>query len=395
MKKIIIISMGVLCALCTVAQNGPVRIEGRINNAPDTMKLVFLQGDGGSFRSFKYDTVINGRFTVDYVPSEGVELSTWFSIGWMTEKDNKQNGQGQRFIAGEGVTLVEGDGVNIQRWRITNNTVEQMEQNLINRVESKYYDDIREYYKAMNEIRAKITPDTKDSLRKISNEIRQGLDTVLAAQSVDVFEMLSKRSELTQAGLLELSSIVEFGLKYGDYMKPYRERVVEFYGRLTAQQKNSPHGRTIYEILNPRKKFEIGDILPNDILRDTAGIEHTMTEYRGKYLLVDIWDIGCGPCIMAGDELREMQAKYNDKLTIIGVNTNAKSSWLQATKAHNVSWTNLSDGLGLSAGFCGNFNIDGVPHYILADPTGKIIKVAVGYGKGSIEALLAEVLDNK
>lgn len=359
------------------------------------MLLVFFQGDGGSYSSFKYDTVINGRFTVDYIPSESVELPTWLSIGWRMEKDRNQNGQGQYFIAGEGVTSVEGDGVNIQRWIITNNTTEQAELNLINRVESKYYDEIQEYSKVQNEIRSKVTPETTDSLRKVYDEIEQKLDAIFAAQSIDVFEMLSKRSELTKAGLLELSSIVKFGLKYDDYMEPYRERVVELYDRLTTQQRESAHGRTIYDILNPRKKVEVGDILPNDVLRDTAGVDHTMAEYRGKYLLVDIWDVGCGPCIMAGDELREIQAKYNDKLNIVGVNTNAKSSWLQATKAHNVSWTNLSDGLGLSAGFCGNFNIDGVPHYILADPTGKIIKVAVGYGKGSIEALLAEVLDNK
>lgn len=390
MKNFLLTSLTVILFLCTSAQDRVVRIEGHIKNAPDSMNLIFMKGDGNSFHSFKFDTTINGRFTIEYIPTEDIELPTWFSVKWM--KPGSHTGQSQYFIAGEGVTSVQGSGTDVQRWTITNNTAEQKELNLINKVESKYYDQFNKYSEARDALHAQVTPQNKDSISNIYTQLNKEHNKTASIKSIDVFEMLSTRKQLTQAGLHEFSTIVEFGFKYGDYMKPYRERVVALYDRLTPQQKQSAKGATIYEILNPRKILELGDMLPSDPLRDTSGLSHTMAEYRGKYVLLDVWSSGCGPCLMAGDELRQMQAKYNNRLTIVGINVDDKSAWLRATKAQNVSWTNLSDGLGQSAGFCSNFVINGIPHYILADPAGKIIRIDVGYHKGSIEAILAETI---
>lgn len=296
-------------------------------------------------------------------------------------------------MAGAGVTSITGNGMDVQRWTITNNTPEQAELNLINKVQSKYYDELNKSGDLIDELYGKATKENKDSVSAIIDQLRKERNKISDTRSIDVFEMLSRQKEFTQAGLFELSSITLFGLKFNNNMNPYRERIAEVYNsRLTETQKQSMHGRTIYETLNPRKIRVLGDMLPSDELRDTLGVIHHMANYKGKYALIDIWSSSCGPCIKAGDELRAMQARYAEKLTIIGINVDNCSRWIQASKAHNVNWTNLSDGLTQSAGFCANFDMSVIPYYILADPTGKIIKITSGYNEGSIEKLLAEMI---
>lgn len=69
--------------------------------------------------------------------------------------------------------------------------------------------------------------------------------------------------------------------------------------------------------------------------------------------------------------------------------------WKQKTTELGISWTNLSDGMGQSAGFSSYFEFMGIPFYVLIDPNSIILNKWTGYEKGMITNKISPILDKK
>ena len=48
----------------------------------------------------------------------------------------------------------------------------------------------------------------------------------------------------------------------------------------------------------PSVTVKEGDEMADTDLYDLQGNIHHLADYKGKYLLVDFWSRGCGPCMM-------------------------------------------------------------------------------------------------
>ena len=47
----------------------------------------------------------------------------------------------------------------------------------------------------------------------------------------------------------------------------------------------------------------------------------SLSDLRGRFVLLDFWTFCCGNCLHVIDELRPLEAKYVDALTVIGVHS--------------------------------------------------------------------------
>lgn len=127
-------------------------------------------------------------------------------------------------------------------------------------------------------------------------------------------------------------------------------------------------------------------------LFDLDGKIHHLTDFNGKYILLDFWSSGCGPCIMALPEMKEIQEQYKKRLTIISLSSDTKSRWKAASAKHEMTWQNLND-LKQTAGLYAKYGVRGIPNYVLISPEGKIMKMWSGYGKGSLKLKMRRYLD--
>lgn len=54
---------------------------------------------------------------------------------------------------------------------------------------------------------------------------------------------------------------------------------------------------------------------------NTGGRELKLSDFRGRFLLLDFWAFCCINCLHVLDELRPLEEKYGDALVIVGVHS--------------------------------------------------------------------------
>ena len=86
-----------------------------------------------------------------------------------------------------------------------------------------------------------------------------------------------------------------------------------------------------------------------------------------------MWATWCGPCKREMPYLIELEKKMEGKnITFLGLSTDEdKAAWEETVKSGELSGVQLL--LGRGSKFKRDYNIDGIPHFILIDPDGKII----------------------
>ena len=58
---------------------------------------------------------------------------------------------------------------------------------------------------------------------------------------------------------------------------------------------------------------------PDFTLTDTEGEKVSLSDYKGKVIILNFWATWCGPCKMEIPSFIELQEKYRDDLVILGV----------------------------------------------------------------------------
>ena len=49
-----------------------------------------------------------------------------------------------------------------------------------------------------------------------------------------------------------------------------------------------------------------------------------LSDFEGRYLLLDFWSAGCGPCLMAFPEMRELQEMWKDRLVVVSISSDSE-----------------------------------------------------------------------
>ena len=165
---------------------------------------------------------------------------------------------------------------------------------------------------------------------------------------------------------------------------PYMEQLKKLEKTIAAR---APKGfeETLAEIHNyvyPPRLLQVGDEAVDAELFDMQGQKHHLFEAfsNGKYVLLDFWGIGCGPCMMSEPEMREVYEKMKDKLEIVAINQNKLSEWQKHEFSKRIVGKNWNNAMkDISSKYC---DMGAIPYYVMISPDKRIIWKAVGYQPG-------------
>lgn len=125
-----------------------------------------------------------------------------------------------------------------------------------------------------------------------------------------------------------------------------------------------------------RRQPTVGQPVADFSIADTAGVQHSLATYRGKYVLLDFWGHWRHPCIEAMPKVNALHQQYADKLTIIGIaleGTNSAPLWKKAIRQYQVPGLQLSELKGTDSPVITGYTINAFPTYLLLDPQGKLV----------------------
>ena len=132
-------------------------------------------------------------------------------------------------------------------------------------------------------------------------------------------------------------------------------------------------------------EIERGSIAPDFAVTDINGKNLQLSNFRGKYVLLDFWHTGCGPCVKDTPRLKALSEKFDrDNFEIIGVSVDTRRHKVEnyVEKSH-IGWPQILDTIDNNNKVSKMYNSGGLPHYILINREGKVMMT-----NGSFRAIL-------
>ena len=172
-----------------------------------------------------------------------------------------------------------------------------------------------------------------------------------------------------------------------DELKAWRQKI-------DPKLNNHPYTKQLDEYIR-LAAFGVGSVMPNFTLKTPDGKDISLTDFKGKYVLVDFWASWCGPCLREMPNVVKLYKECKGKnFEIFGVSLdNKKDAWVKAIKANGMKWPQGSDLKGWGSEPARLCNVSAIPFTVLIDPEGEVI--AIDLRGEQLHAKVKEVLGKK
>ncbi|WP_018338878.1 TlpA family protein disulfide reductase [Butyricimonas synergistica] len=116
-----------------------------------------------------------------------------------------------------------------------------------------------------------------------------------------------------------------------------------------------------------------GDKCPEFVFKDAGKKDHTLREFKGKYVFIDVWASWCYPCRKEYPYLQELEKKMKGRnIVFVGISCDdAEWRWTGAVgMMEGVQWW-----IAGREAFMKAFKVDRIPRFILLDRKGRVLKL--------------------
>lgn len=357
-------------------------IEGTIKNVPEGTFVQLFRNIGDILKVVDGDTITGNRFRFSgETTGNGVEPMTLFAM-----KGDTVSMVLDVYVRPGSHINISGDGMLVYTWDVESDIPEQQTRQKIVMAARKWWDRIQLIDIHVDALRSMMRSGTladgdkaavQAKLDSLDKDKCMAVDSVIMAETAVMDGM-----EVDDAWMEELNGNAIFAKSYDN--EKGMNAVRELYDRLPDKWKNTMTGSEIGITVYPPKEIAKGETAADGDLFDIDGGVHHLADFKGKYILLDFWSIGCGPCLQAIPEMKEVAEAYKDSLVIVSLSLDTKEIWKQESPKHGMTWYNLNDLKGRS-GIAAKYGVWGIPHYVLVSPQGTMTTQWSGYSKGNLK----------
>lgn len=155
------------------------------------------------------------------------------------------------------------------------------------------------------------------------------------------------------------------------------QQAAAVFEKLDPELKKAPLAQGIPDLLAAPENTKTGNLAPDFAQPSPEGVPVKLSDFKGKYVLLDFWASWCGPCREENPNLVKTYKHYSPKnFTIFGVSLDRgsqRNAWLKAIEKDALTWTQAGDMLGWENKAAKIYGIRAIPANFLIDPEGRIV----------------------
>ena len=152
----------------------------------------------------------------------------------------------------------------------------------------------------------------------------------------------------------------------------------EYYQKVATSFQNNWPNSTHTQLLKDIVKMAFA---PDFSMPDINGNSVSLSDYKGKLILLDFWASWCRPCRAANPKMVELYNNYHEKgLEMMSISLDGtpqqispKQDWMNAIKEDKLSWTQVSELKGWESEIRNKYAFRSIPFTVLIDTNGRII----------------------
>ena len=136
---------------------------------------------------------------------------------------------------------------------------------------------------------------------------------------------------------------------------------------------------------------------PDFSLADINGKRFDLSDFKGKYVYMDIWATWCGPCKVQIPYMKQLEEQFRDApihfVSVSVDNDDDKPVWAKMVRENEMSGVQLFAGRENNFGF--DYKIQYIPTFIILDKEGNIMNLSapapMDYQTGEINTELVDL----
>ena len=334
MKKWVSFALVMVCFLLLSATSKPQEpkpcqvpegefvIYGELQNVPDSSVLELLRAEGRIHRLIDSDTVVNGKF----IFRDTITDSQAHKLRLTARSKGFPNTFLNIWVKSGAYVKITGNDCLHSLWHVESDVPEQHDENLFSEVALAERKQMLPYVTEWNDVYSTGLQHglDKPTLRKVDSLLKLFLPLV---DSIALHELnYMKEAPVTAVWLdryQNYAGYLQWNKKFG-----HEDLIRSLYDRMSEADRATKEGQLITAYLNLPEVVNVGDQMVDGDLYDLEGNVRHLSEFKEKYILLDFWSQGCGPCLQSFPEIKEVAESYKEDLVIVSINSDPKDRWL-------------------------------------------------------------------
>ena len=374
MKRNLLASLLALCAIAGQAQNSisvspdSVIIEGIAKNMPDGTRFMVLQE---GVQAMQETIVKDEKFRIVISQKEKESILRLVQSGPTLEIYTEP---------GKKIKVIGDDAHSVNYWNVESDNFDQKEDNAYNQFIKEKLPDFYEADNKWNLLNAMLTE--KSMKGTITQEDK---DKVMPEARAAYQKSEELRKEKYNAAILDFMASRPFSkrmiteiwmISIYDHTPAIVEKAREIFKKFPQEAMNH---RLVVETKAKlyAERAKVGEQMKDFTLYDRELKAHQLSEFKGKYTILEFTFYGCGGCVFIKPYLEEFYKRNKDKAEVIAIYNDTKENWMKEGQEHKVSYQEWSDPERASEPVAA-YDVNAFPTFVVIDPNGKILDIAPG-----------------